>query len=505
MESFDNGRFALRREHDLGRMVLIEGYSEQKILLDDGRWVFGMHDGRAYVQHLVPGGRSVWCDDLFPYVVFRAGGSEDEFLCHLTDESAPPISLTDYRQKYQTVLEPILVTGRSTPIKTKIFVHECSRGGAYCYWSIQQIFDALFNAQAARTCSSWHQNWWIWWLKQLTKLGLEAELHLRKAPPYTRKDAEGSIEQLRYMPDAVMSSYAAIHLLTRWANDSKSKIRKDNDRQLAWLLFTQALIKHVLSHGTGKWEWTIFLDFHVDVEYGRPMQGNHPIRLPLRVDIVDLSPLIRADTIESNHAISQLGEIGNVEGVPLALLCKKFDQKGHKLHWLWKQFIWHIGASIENYILAQHGRLRKKAGDPLDGYMQADRVVATGAEQLAERRKMRLGKRMQMQVFETSDMKRVLIQAFYCIRRHWNDFQSMGFACDASRIGNRNRMCGFITLPSNLGVPTPPLAPRDWGPGSHGVAVNCRSAHACVFSLTQRNSLHKGIWGGGAGAPTLPL
>ena len=75
-------------------------------------------------------------------------------------------------------------------------------------------------------------------------------------------------------------------------------------------------------------------------------------------------------------------------------------------------------------------------------------------------RKHRMGKfsaKMKVTLFRVSDVAVALLQAYFCIRSLWRNVRSFGFSCDASRVGNLNRLVGFLTRPQGEGVALPPL------------------------------------------------
>ena len=284
---FDAGRFQLLWDGDLGRNLLIELNSEEQVVLPEGRWILGNHEGSSFVQQVRGGQQSVWCDDILQDLVFKDEDSETIYVIPRGLGDRAPMTLCEYHRRYTTTITPVATVGRSRPLQCKAFVHKQRRGGAFVWWSISGLHGQLFDEQSVSP-QKWYQNWWVWWHKQLTLLGMEAEVHLRKAPPCRHVD---ELHDLRYMPNPSMSSYAAVHLLTRWGNRSKSRVEKNAGQVQAWRLCFDGFCKTFLTRERRR-EWSVYIDLAAAAIPGQPLSGLQKLRLPLDGEYIDLSPIV---------------------------------------------------------------------------------------------------------------------------------------------------------------------------------------------------------------------
>ena len=74
-------------------------------------------------------------------------------------------------------------------------------------------------------------------------------------------------------------------------------------------------------------------------------------------------------------------------------------------------------------------------------------------------RSARLAKKLRIMPLKLDDRARRILHYLFCLRRAFSAATTVHLAFDASRVGGKNRLLGFITRPDGLGAWLPPQVP----------------------------------------------
>lgn len=201
--------------------------------------------------------------------------------------------------------------------------------------------------------------------------------------------------------------------------------------------------------------WVIFADKEVVCSPGMPTSGESPFDLVVEDGHVVAEALHMVDNPLVQHVLKRC----DVGEQPLALgdfLCIVFSI-GVAGYWFFRQLVWYIAAIVEGSVLA--ARVAAESPQPLESEQRAPRgdLVPRSARQRLHRIRLR-AKTFQVQLHEELNLKRKLMQYYMCARRIFNGQIRLSFAFDASRVGTRSLMLGYMADPTNYGCWLPPQA-----------------------------------------------
>ena len=139
---------------------------------------------------------------------------------------------------------------------------------------------------------------------------------------------------------------------------------------------------------------------------------------------------------------------------------------------LYKQFLWHLGAACEEYLLTNGAH-------------------AVGAAAVSVARHVKLGRLARsLTVVERArrDMGVARAQYWSCWQPIFRAALRVSLARDATRAGGRGVLLSFLCLPNNVGAwappPASPLANVVNAEGNTSMAVSCLSrCHVCLFDV----------------------
>jgi hypothetical protein len=299
-----------------------------------------------------------------------------------------------------------------------------------------------------------------WWLKALVKLGLDPELHLRKAAVTAQTPAAAHTAH-RFLEDATCTTFALLFFLVRWSAPTKSSRVKLEDMKVAWSLAFRALLdKYVV--GAGAVEWSVFVDIDIDVAPGVPLNGRQKIRLPLQDGFVNLIPLLEVDDIHCQPVLQKLGPYHNASRVGIEQFCFDLELQGNSAYWLWKQILQHITNMVESAVIAtEENDISAQEPDAETAaevcFVDEGTLLASNRASQTVGRKASLKRALVTKLWTAYNESAIITKYFFSMRAHFSDQRVLTFACDASNIGNKNRMLGFICRPDNIGAWLPPL------------------------------------------------
>ena len=164
-------------------------------------------------------------DDWSDLIVYRqTDGEEHQLRVLLLDDS--DWALDDYQKRHRPAQLRFAQVGRPEGAKIDLAVLQQSVGGGWVLFSLTSLFSAFMQATETEK-SRWYQNWWKWWEKQLSALGLDATAHLGRAQNTSHEASVPSHRRFLQFPS--LSSYAIVALVTRWACESKGSKEKTRE------------------------------------------------------------------------------------------------------------------------------------------------------------------------------------------------------------------------------------------------------------------------------------
>jgi hypothetical protein len=449
-DDFDHDRFELILDSDAGRYILVEMHSEQKTYLDEGAWT-GPHfdeEGAAFISH--ENGSTEWCDECCEHVVSphpRFPGTV------VVNVDGVPLSLVEYQKRHMPTGISLRLIGRPDPVMIRGFALKQSVGGAFILWSLSSLYDGIVGTGTA-TASTWYGSWWKWWLKYLEHFLSDVMPHLRKASPTksTQRPPNWHHDH-RFIEEPTCSTYALLLLLLRWSSPGSRGSKAKNDSQsTAWrLCFKAFIVKYVAQEG--ELEWSVYMDPRVDANPGIPMVGVQKIRVPISNGLVDLRPLYECDDVHCVHTVADLGDYSDGSKVPLEDVMRDAEKLNKRGRWFHKQLVHNLNSMIEAAELARVSELQQDdesasesqapAFHDCEGVLRSEHVGA------ASGRKKRMVAALQSKLWSTYSTSLCLFKYFMTVRSLFTGLRCYGFACDASNVGQKNRMMGIISRPDN--------------------------------------------------------
>ena len=302
--------------------------------------------------------------------------------------------------------------------------------------------------------SQWYLAWWPWWVKQLDALGFNSEAHLRKAMPINQHVLT---DDLRLWHFPVVSSYALVHLLTRWSNKSKSKKAKDSDQRETWTMLARGIFASCVDQAR-LYVIKLYLDIDAECVPGLPLRGSNPASLPLKGSLVDLRPLLGSGLEAATSACRLLGCFDDASAVPLLFFLNQLDISGKGARWLYKQVIWNVGCLLDSHLFEGRSEMTAAAGVVDDCPVSPESLLMGRSESSRRKREAKLATRCQMAMRPVGDVCMRLLKLFFAIRMAFSNLRSFSFAVDATRVGGLNRFLSFVARPAGEGALLPPLA-----------------------------------------------
>ena len=452
--AFDESRFELLYDMAESRYILFENLTEEKVDLGEGSW--SLHFDDQYGPFIVNGeDEQHWCCDLVQHVVVAHPTMLGEVV--VQSPSGQRQTLREFRQKHRAVSIPLSVVGRGEPAKVDAFAFTNPTSGVYVRWSLPSLHKE-FMSQAGETCSRWYQNWWQWWAKFIGTFGVDPAGHLRKAS-WTKHTADEAEEDdcTRFLPAASLSTFALIILLSRWANPSKSSKDKNSTISASWTVCLQGVVGTFMSKGV--LDLVMFLDAAVELRPSLPMNGNNMCTVRLTNGLIDMTPLVDCDEAAVVQAMACVKPFRSPTQVPLFEACLAFEQAGRRAGWLFKQLVFNIACFVESAILESlEPPPAGEAGQARAPDLPDALVLAGRAQKHQMWRAARLAHKLKICPVKINDRARRILNYFFCLRRSFSTERTVHVAFDASRVGGRNRLLGFISRPDGLGAWLPPQA-----------------------------------------------
>ena len=462
MCDFDKDRWEVCWDRDRNCTILFEAHCEEKVQLKAGkRWHLRFDDEEgAYVG--AEGEESLWCEDVLNHFVYDEDG-----VIHVVTPQDEDLTLTAFRRRFSNIKVPFKAVSDVDPKVAHAYLLKQCVSGCVTLWSLKDVYEKLAAQGEKFKFSKWYQNWWKWWRKTAASLSWEDGFHFRKAAAVNgagtgEAPAADEGDEERFLPEPVVSSYALVLVLAQGAAESRGK-PKDPDERLAWELALKTTIDRFFDAETEA-RWTIYLDPNAMVRPGLPVQGRNDLRLAVRGCKVDLSPIALSDEPSIQVVRDLLLDCADTASMRLSDLLMLLVKNGKQCTWLLRQVLWHLGAWIDYKVQLEERKLDPSqaldvVSDDYDKFHGPDTLVTSSAQDKGARRRSKFADKMKIAYNTTKHVGMRLLQMFFCMRSVFSDCSVFGFAFDASRIGGRSRLLGFITLPTGVGAWLPPQAP----------------------------------------------
>lgn len=455
-EEADHGCYGLLFDPAMSRYMLVETTTEEKLILDAGEWSLHTDDiGRSFVSRAGAGER-IWCQDMLQLTIAKDNETDIVYVVFPDGEG---MRLVDYQQRHRAITLPTRLPSRGKPVDIVVFVMRQSVGGVWALWSISSWYRECLGELATMSCSRWYQNWWSWWLKHLACLGMDSS-HNRKPATSAATHLQPPDQHLRFLADPTMSTSAMIVLLSRWACESKSSRSKNEHAKAAWRASLQGVLQTFFSDDVSA-DWVIFLDLAVIARPGLPMHGSNQVLVPVRGSRVDITPVLACDELAVLQSLEAVGHIATPTALHLHDLCMMLDAAGRTCHWLFKQVVHNIACAIDSWILESIDNCSdsgRATGEPKLDIVPAESMLVGRAAGQRARKHMKMFRKYTIKAFVPASQDRRLLQYYFALRANFERVDCIHVAFDASRIGNLNRMLGFISRPDNIGAWLAPQA-----------------------------------------------
>lgn len=193
--------------------------------------------------------------------------------------------------------------------------------------------------------------------------------------------------------------------------------------------------------------WVIFADKNVDCKPGLPLNRESPFDLVIDEGLVVTEAFHNADTPLVNQLLER-GDIGE-NAMPLGDFFRSVYGAGVMGYWLLRQAVWCVAAIVECAVLAARVAAEAPAQRQSEHGAPPDALATRSARHRLHRMRLR-AKRMHIKAHEEVDLKRKLLQCYLCARRRSHEQARLSFAFDASRVGMRSLMLGYMADSKNV-------------------------------------------------------
>ena len=207
---------------------------------------------------------------------------------------------------------------------------------------------------------------------------------------------------------------------------------------------------------------------------GYLLRGNSFIRLPLQGTKLDISPLLVAD----DRLATPVRSLGLQAMMELADLLWRLDAEGRKMQWLYQQLVHALAHQMELTLLEEVSILQASDSSASAPLPPESLLLQRGdlSRRPASRKQQQL---LRMNRLNMTTGTRQLLKYMLALREHFQSEQVLHVSFDASRVGGKNRLLGFMTRPDGIGGWCPPQV---WSLAAWGLCW-------CVFSPK-----HKEFW-----------
>lgn len=362
------------------------------------------------------------------------------------------VDLHEYRSAHRPLEVPIKPASVGEAVTCVVFCLTHTVDGARVFWAFRQIFDGLIG-NCIKTASMWYQNWWQWWARHFEAMGLPPT-HLRKAVQPRLGGAARHVDPgpFRIFPEASTSSWGLVALLVRFVKPTRGSAAKHENERLAWSSFLRGLMARALENAVpSRRMLRLYLSLDSQ-EFSLPLAGCRPIELVMDGSEVDCAPLDALDDQVFQKLWSQRTWKGTSVGFLDMLLF--FGHLGRPALVYFSQVLRFAGSLVERIALPSPPA--RTAGE--SGVVSMEECVGS---RYAKEKKHRLGvfqRQLALRAYVEKDGGRQLLQYFCAGRECFQGEQFVSAAFDASRVGGRSTLVGFVASTQNRGMWLPPQA-----------------------------------------------
>lgn len=415
-----------------------------------GRW--GLHfadDGFAYVSNEAdPSAEARWVDEFLTMQAFVAGG---RFCIRRPKGEGHEIKWLDdlkNERRQDLSVEVNCPPHRAFGLQANLL--GMAADGARIWWSLPAIYSALEMKAHGGRAGKWTSHGWQAWANLCEQLGL-ATAHLRKGVAHDGMGNLGADLSTtdRVFQERCVSTHLLVALLSRWGSASTwLHLKAETERECA-----KGLLKSLISLALDGHKSAFAVYSGRDEKWAPPEfpSGECPIVVLVDGMFVDLTAVYRSK------------ELGVVEALKLtpstcrrALSSVLLDLAGSaQSAWLFKQIVWWLGTTLEEH--------------------WSQNLVDSALE-------TRLNDRTDAQ------RQKALVQYWVATLKAFDQAANVSISLDASRIGQKNTVCGILAMPDNRAVIFPPQAPgvACQSGGLETLSLNWFSASLnCVLRVTK--------------------
>lgn len=347
-----------------GRQCLVHRETGERCELDATprqRWRLHIDtEGAGFVSN---GMRSDWIDDLLKITICEKAGGREKYV--VFNEPPHGTKKTMRLQHYAEDARPDLNIALKTPHSSISLVATHRRSlvaGSHCLWNLPHVFKTLCLETQRGDASRWTSHGWPAWAKIIELVGLPAHHLMKKSTRRLGDKSVGMALASSKTAEARMcSTHAFVALLSKWASDGKGGMRHPNDKSKVESLLAAVVEAPFGSNGQEELCMTIFLH---GAEWNPPLcpTGQRPLRLVCRRGFVELRDLAAIADPAVRATMSLLRPLANDEGLVslrLALPALAADCFNPRTGWLFKQLVWCVGHSADDFFDKQLRHIRE--------------------------------------------------------------------------------------------------------------------------------------------------
>ena len=336
----NNGHsFDLVFDQPVGKFRLLHGQLGLEKLLTAGRWDLATDLSGKQSCYSECGARQ-WCADQFDFIYHCPQDKDEDEAIVINVKETSKMRYIDFKQSHVALEVNVPWKGSGLLLAVGCYTLLSKHNGVKILWSLRSWHESVFSDRPEELFSRWYNNWWKWWEKGLVKIGLD-EAHLRRSSPIGAKANEQTTEQIRFLSEPTVSTYALLAVLTRLAKEGK-QVKKDKE---ALQGFRNALKSIIAKYFVGITNFRIYLDEAIEIQYGQPLRGFQPVDMPVSGTEVNLLPLLAHDEAHTHSCLNSVNTF--TEPTELIDIFIKLCETGAPLFWLWKHFLNFVGRIID--------------------------------------------------------------------------------------------------------------------------------------------------------------
>jgi len=287
------------------------------------------------------------------------------------------------------------------------------------WWNLPRIHTELKLASQKGLPGKWCNHGWPAWTNYIKALALDpAHLRLQLIRKVCAAELSSASRDTssRFFSHKSASTFALLALLSKWCcADERLHMKTEADRDAVFGLL-RGLVEGAFQNRPFQ---TFVIYGQRDEQWSppRPPTGSLPIVVECEKGVVELAELMRRE----HDLADAVGLHAGSTRAPLASLLRA-SSSAPRCEWLFKQLIWFVGAAVDSHW--------SKKIDDCDGLNLMD--------------------------LHWREMEKCLVRYWYSTLRTYEKATTLSVAMDASRMGQKNSVCGIICTADNKAAIFPP-------------------------------------------------